>query len=80
MDTISILEKTLLIGYLDTADAHCRFLSHCIKDIHDPSFQTLCKVQRAHTEEMMGTLVQFLENVDADWEGGHIYGTRNFPM
>jgi hypothetical protein len=29
---------------------------------------------------MIVTLALFLENADADWEGGHIYGTRNFPM
>jgi hypothetical protein len=80
MDTMSIVERTSLVEYLDAADAHCRFLAYCVKNIHDPSFQTLCRVQKAHTEEIIVTLSQYLNNPDADWEGGHIYGTRNFPM
>lgn len=80
MDTLAIQEKTLLIEYLDTADAHCRFLDYCIKNVLDPSFQVLCKVQKAHTEDMITTLSQYLQDTDAQWEGGYIYGTRNFPM
>lgn len=80
MDTLTIQEQTLLLEYLDSADVQCRFLDHCANNIHDPSFQTLCKVQKTHTEELTTSLAQFLKDAHADWEGGLIYGTRNFPM
>lgn len=80
MDTLTIQERTLLLDYLEAADVQCRFLSHCITNIYDPAFQTLCKVQKAHTETMMTSFAQFLKDDDVDWEGGHIYGTRTFPM
>jgi hypothetical protein len=80
MNPLSISERTLLLEYLEAADIHCRFLSYCVENVLDSSFQTLCKVQKTHTEEMSVTLAQFLGDTQADWEGGKIYGTRNFPM
>lgn len=80
MDTLTIQEHTLLLEYLDAADVQCRFLAYCAENIDDSAFQTLCKVQKAHTEEMITSLSQFLKDAEAAWEGGLIYGTRNFPM
>lgn len=80
MDTLTIHERALLLEYLEAAEVYSRFLSYCAQNILDPSFQTLCKVQKAHTDELTTSLAQFLQDADADWEGGLIYGTRNFPM
>jgi len=80
MNFLTVPERTLLLEYLEAADVQCRFLAHCLENIHDPSFQTLCKVQKAQTEKTMTSFTQFLKDADTDWEGGQIYGTRNFPM
>lgn len=80
MNTLTIQERALLLEYLDAADVQCRFLSYCLSNIHDPSFQTLCKVQKAHTEDLITSFRQLLKDADADWQGGLIYGTQNFPM
>lgn len=80
MDTLTIQEHTLLLEYLEAADVQCRFLTYCAENIADSAFQTLCKVQKAHTEEMTASLAQFLKDAETTWEGGLIYGTRTFPM
>lgn len=80
MDTLTIPERQLIFEYLEASDVHCRFLAFCVENVLDPSFQMLCKVQKAHIDDTLVTLAQFLDNPEINWEGGLTYGTRNFPM
>jgi len=80
VNTITLPERSLLLEYLEASDVHCRFLAYCMEHVSDPSFQALCKVQKAHLDDTLITLTQFLDTPDAAWEGGLTYGTPNFPM